>query len=84
MPEERSVCDAERDRIADNWRGLPPFTCAGCRAEKLFPAIDVIRTEARCQGRLRADVAAIDAAGRVSGVVEVVYYYPPTEQVLEA
>ena len=84
MPEERSVCDAERDRIADNCRGLPPFTCAGCRAEKLFPATDAIRTAARYRGRLRADVAAIDAAGRVSGVVEVAYYYPPTEQVLEA
>ena len=84
MAEEKSLHDTERDRIAGNWAKLPPFTCAGCRSEKAFPTADRIRTEARYHGRLRADVAALAPTGRVSGVVEVIYSHPPTEQALEA
>ena len=84
MVDEKSVHDAERDRMADDWRDLPPFTCAGCRSERSFPEAEDIRTEARYRGRLRADVAAFDASGRVSGVVEVIYSHPPTQQVREA
>ena len=84
MAEEKSLHDTERDRIAGNWAKLPPFTCAGCRSEKAFPTADRIRTEARYHGRLRVDVAALAPTGRVSGVVEVIYSHPPTEQALEA
>ena len=84
MPEEKSVHDAERDRIAGNWPYLPPFSCAGCHSEKSFPTAETVRTEATYQGRLRADVAVMDATGRVSGVVEVVYSHPPSQQALEA
>ena len=63
---------------------FPPFTCAACRSERSFPTAEIVRTEARYQERLRADVAVMDAAGRVSGVVEVVYSHPPTQQALQA
>ena len=84
MVGEKSVHDTERDRIANGWRDLPSFTCAGCRTERLFPVAAQVGIEAGYRGRLRADVAAMDADGRVSGVVEVVYSHPPTEQALEA
>ena len=63
MPEEKSVHDAERDGIAENWPALPQFTCAGCRVEKAFPPTDAVKTETVYQGRLRADVAAVDVWG---------------------
>ena len=84
MLEEKSVHDAERDGIAGNWPTLLPFTCAGCRVEKAFPPADAVKTETIYQDRLRADVAAVDAWGRLAGVVEIIYSQPPTQQALEA
>ena len=84
MVGEKSVHDTERDRIANDWCELPPFTCAACRSERSFPEAEQIRSEAGYRGLLRADVAAVDATGRVSGVVEVIYSHPPTQQALEA
>ena len=84
MVGEKSVHDTERDRIAENWTVLPPFTCVGCRVEKTFPLADAVKTETIFQGRFRADVAAVDISGKVTGVVEIIYSHPPSQQVLES
>ena len=36
-PEQKSIHDAERDRIAEDWDDLPSFVCGACRIEKPFP-----------------------------------------------
>ena len=84
MTREKSLHDTERDRIAAGWRKLPPFTCAGCKTETPFSAASGVNTEVQYNGRLRADVAALDDVGRVAGVVEVVCSHPPTAQALAA
>ena len=84
VPEEKSLHDTERDRIAEKWGDLPSFVCSACHIEKPFPPVETIRTEARYQGLLRADVAAVDAGGGVVGVVEIVYSHPPSQQALLA
>ena len=82
MTKEKSLHDTERDRIASNWPKLASFTCAGCKEQKTFPSAKNVATEVSFHGRLRADVAAMDSVGHITGVVEVVYSHPPSEQVL--
>ena len=80
----KSYHDQERDRVAAYWPTLLPFTCAGCKEVKTFPAAARIEIEVRYDGQLRADVAAINEANQVIGVVEVVFSHPPTDEALEA
>ena len=80
----KSNHDQERDCIATDWPILPPFTCAGCREERTFPAAARIEIEVRYDGQLRADVAAINNANQVVGVVEIVSSHPPTAEALES
>ncbi len=84
MAQAKSLHDAERDRIVSNWSKICPFICAACQAKTEFRHAASVRAEFRYEGRLRADVAAIDGAGRVVGVVEVVYSHPPTAEALAA
>ena len=74
MAGEKSVHDVERDRIANDWCDIAPFTCTACRSEGSFPKAKDIRIEAVYRGRLRADVAVVDASGSVSGVMEVILF----------
>ena len=82
MGRKKSLHDTERDRIASTWTELSPFTCSGCKEQRSFPSTAEVAIEVSFDGRLRADVAAIDAEGQVTGVVEVVYSHPPSERVL--
>lgn len=84
MAQPKSLHDAERDRIVSNWSKLCPFTCAACQDKTEFRHTTDVRAEFQYEGRLRADVAAIDDTGSVVGVVEVVYSHAPTEQALAA
>ena len=84
MSNEKSPHNMERDRIAEGWRQLSPFICAGCQTKTPFPMASSVNTEVRYSGRLRADVAALDATGQVAGVVEVVCSHPPTREALAA
>ena len=84
MAREKSLHDAERDRIAADWSELTPFNCAGCTEERTFPRAVRIGTEVHYEGRLRVDVAAIATSGKVTGVVEVVHSHPPSDQALAA
>ena len=58
MVGEKSVHDTERDRIANDWCDMAPFTCAACRSERSFPESEDIRTGRRTTAatRLRARV----------------------------
>ena len=82
MTPQSSAHDEERDRIASTWADLPPFRCEACQAECEFPASFAVHTEVRFDGSLRADVAALDGAGNIVGVVEVVRSHPPSERSL--
>ena len=74
----------ERDRIATEWRYLPPAQCESCKIEILFPQDKniLVRTEFVHAGRLRADVAVVFISEGTYGIVEVIYSSPPSHEAL--
>ena len=74
----------ERDRIAREWRSLPPAQCESCQSEILFHKDNdtLIHTEFVHAERFRADVAVIFLRDGTYGVVEVIYSSPPRDEAL--
>ena len=77
-----------RDRIAAKFLALPDFTCGFCGTSVAFPGEAVAAAETEYTysraPRLRADVAALTAAGEVAAIVEVILTSAPSDEALAA
>lgn len=74
-----------RDLIAEEYCKLPALSCRFCHHSATVPRDGVVRVATEYKsGRFRADVAALDANGRIAAVIEVVDTNSPKPDVLDA